>query len=130
MRENRFVIASWFAFAFLLNIVGFVSCASATIMVKSQLLPDNTVDVSAFGSLQEANNAKVATGRILTVTAEVTVSTDTVIDKTMRFAGAQIIVAPGVKLTIYKPIEALVSGDKQRQALYKITNSNPILKNI
>jgi hypothetical protein len=44
MRENRFVFASWFVFAFLLNIVGFVSCASATIMEKPQLLPDNTVN--------------------------------------------------------------------------------------
>ena len=106
MREYRFVFVSWFAVACLLNIAGFVSCASATIMVKPQLLPDNTVDVSAFRSLQEANNAKVATGRILTVTAAVTVSTDTVIDKTLRFSGARITVAPEVKLTIYKPIEA------------------------
>ena len=106
MRKNRFVYVSWLAFAFLLNIGGFVSCASAIIMVKPQLLPDNTVDVSAFRSLQEANNAKEATGRILTVTAAVTVSTDTVIDKTLRFSGARITVAPEVKLTIYKPIEA------------------------
>ena len=62
MRKNRFVFTSWFAVPCLLNIAGFVSCASATIMVKPQLLPDNTVDVSAFRSLQEANNAKVATG--------------------------------------------------------------------
>ena len=48
----------------------------------------------------------VTTGRILAITAAVSVSTDTVIDKTLRFSGARITVAPEVKLTIYKPIEA------------------------
>ena len=73
----------WYFLALLMIINGIASGADAESVGKPKLLPDNTIDVSAFRSLQEANDAGVATGRIITVTAPVTVTTDTVVDKTL-----------------------------------------------